>query len=68
MSDVTQRQHKIVEFLKNNEPISVKKINDGLNKEISERSLRRDLSELKEKGLVTKVGSGPNTLWTVSKK
>ena len=46
--DLTPRQEKILNFLHNREPLSAKKIHEDLSEQISERSLRKDLLELKE--------------------
>lgn len=59
------RQQKILSFLHNREPLSAKKIHEDLREQISERSLRNDLLDLKAKGLLKMLGSGPSTLWSV---
>jgi len=61
--ELTLRQQKILTFLQNKKPISAKTIHKDLKEEISERSLRNDLLELKAKGLLKMMGSGPSTLW-----
>lgn len=61
----TLRQQKILNFLNNKEPLSAKKIHNGLREQISERSLRNDLLELKAQGLLKMMGSGPSTLWVL---
>ncbi len=63
--DLTLRKQKILAFLHNKEPLSAKTIHKGLKEEISERSLRSDLLELKAKGLLKMMGSGPSTFWVL---
>ena len=64
VKELTLRQQKILNFLRNNKPLSAKEIHKGLREQISERSLRKDLLELKALGLLKMMGSGPGTLWT----
>ncbi len=66
LKELTQRQEKVLNFLRTREPLSAKKIYAGLKEEISERSLRSDLLELKEKGYLRMLGSGPSTLWVIT--
>ena len=63
--ELTLRQQKILTFLQNKKPISAKTIHKDLKEEISERSLRNDLLELKAKGLLKMMGNGPSTLWVL---
>lgn len=67
VKDLTPRQEKIINFLHNKEPLSAQKIHKGLKEQISERSLRKDLLELKDQGLLKMLGSGPSTLWELIK-
>jgi ATP-dependent DNA helicase RecG len=62
--ELTLRQQKILNFLHNSEPLSAKKIQQSSKEKISERSIRLDLLELKERGLIKVMGSGRSTLWT----
>jgi len=62
----TRRQQKILKILCDNTPLGAKKIYQCLKEHISERSLRNDLLELKERGLVEMVGNGPGTLWSLT--
>lgn len=63
IKELTLRQQKILDFLHYKEPLSAKKIQIGLKEKISERSIRKDLLELKAYGLLKMMGSGPSTLW-----
>lgn len=67
VKDLTPRQEKIINFLHNKEPLSAQKIHHGLKEQISERSLRKDLLELKDRGHLKMLGSGPSTLWELIK-
>ena len=64
-NEPTLRQQKILNFLRHKEPLSAKKIHRGLKEKISERSLRNDLLELKDQGLVKMLGHGPSSLWAI---
>jgi ATP-dependent DNA helicase RecG len=63
--ELSQRQQKILKFLRNKKPLSAKKIYKGLKEQISERSLRNDLLELRAQGILKMIGSGPSTLWSL---
>jgi predicted HTH transcriptional regulator len=65
--ELTHRQQKILHFLHHKDPLSAKKIYSGLRQEISERSFRNDLLELKARGLLKMLGTGPATLWSLTK-
>ncbi len=65
VKEITLRQQRILNFLHNKEPLSAKKIHEDFKEQIAERSLRKDLLDLKAKGLLKKLGSGPSTLWTI---
>lgn len=63
--ELTLRQQKILKLLHNKEFLSAKQIHKVLREQISERSLRNDLLELKAQGLIKMFGSGPNTSWAI---
>jgi ATP-dependent DNA helicase RecG len=65
LKELSLRQQRILNFLHNKEPLSAKKIHKRLREQISERSLRNDLLELKAQGLIKIMGSGPSTLWVL---
>jgi predicted HTH transcriptional regulator len=61
--ELSPRQANIVNILKNNR-LSPKEILDRLEEDITDRTLRRDLQALKEKGYVDNEGQlGPKTKW-----
>lgn len=64
IKELTLRQQKILNFLRQHEPMHAKTIQKDLREQISERTLRNDLLELKAKGLLIMMGSGPSTLWS----
>jgi len=63
IKELTLRQQKILNFMRKKEPLSAKRIYEGLREKVSERAFRSDLLELKARGYVKMVGSGPNTVW-----
>lgn len=63
--ELTSRQQKILNFLQKKGPLSAKRIYKGLREKISERSFRNNLLELKARGMLKMIGSGPSTLWSV---
>ena len=67
VKELTPQQEKILNYLLNKEPVSAKKIHSSLKEKITDRSLRKDLLELKERGHLRILGSGPSTLWELIK-
>ena len=65
--ECTPRQKSILLTLKNHKPLTTKQLYQKLEKSlsVSERTLRSDLSTLKEAGMVKMIGKGPSTQWTV---
>lgn len=61
--DLTLRQQKILKFCQENDPLTAKEIYHGLKEDITERTLRNDLLELKARGFLKMLGSGPSTSW-----
>jgi ATP-dependent DNA helicase RecG len=64
IKELTLRQQKILNFLRQHEPLNAKTIHKNLGEQRSERTLRSDLLELKAMGLLVMMGSGPSTLWS----
>ncbi len=61
--ELSPRQANIVNILKNNR-LSPREILDALEESVTDRTLRRDLQTLKEKGYVDNEGQlGPKTKW-----
>lgn len=65
-STLTSRQEEIVALFNEGESMTTKEMFVRLEKNISERTLRADLAELKAKGIMKMVGSGPNTEWRLA--
>ena len=61
--NLTLRQQKILRFCQGKEPCTATEIYHGLGEDIAERTLRNDLLELKAKGLLKMISSGPSTSW-----
>ncbi|MDF2577302.1 MAG: hypothetical protein K0S74_786 [Chlamydiales bacterium] len=64
--DLTSRQEAILQILQEKDKISAKEIHAKLGSNISERSLRADLLELKRKEFITTGGNGPRTFWKLN--
>ncbi|MCB1119694.1 MAG: putative DNA binding domain-containing protein [Chlamydiia bacterium] len=56
-------EEKILQALGNNRKWKISELYPQLENEVSERSLRYELTKLKEKGLVNTIGKGPATRW-----
>jgi ATP-dependent DNA helicase RecG len=63
--DLTQRQKEILQLFRDNHRLTPKEIASLLGKNISERTLRADLLQLKAKGLLVMIGKGPKTYWII---
>ncbi|MCH9625265.1 MAG: hypothetical protein S4CHLAM123_04360 [Chlamydiales bacterium] len=59
----TSRQEKIMLFLASGSTFATKEILKGLDVQVSERTLRSDLRDMKERGLIQMFGRGPSTRW-----
>lgn len=62
-SQLTSRQLEIIELLRSSDGLPPSQILSRLSQEISDRTLRTELRELKAKGLIDSTGKGPKTLW-----
>jgi len=62
-SELTVRQEVIVKLLHEGDTLTTKEIHKRLKSSISERTLRKDLLSLKEKGMIKTLGRGPSTQW-----
>jgi len=62
---VSDRQKKILHILRNNPRAAITDINQGLNKQVSKRTLRRDLKKLMKKNLIVRKGEGINTFYQI---
>lgn len=63
-ADLTSRQRHILSLLQD-KPLSPKDILSSLKENITDRTLRNDLQQLKQKGYVDSAGKGKQTLWFI---
>jgi len=62
-AQLTPRQKDIIALFNEGETLTAKEIFIRLEWDISERTLRFDLLELKAKGIIGMIGQGPSTCW-----
>ncbi|MDN3507003.1 MAG: ATP-binding protein [Simkaniaceae bacterium] len=62
-TELTERQKAILSLFRKGKSLPFRTIFDAFSSEISERMLRYELSQLKNKGLLTPKGKGPSTVW-----
>ena len=67
ISSLNERLREMLMILKAG-PMSREQIAGLLKKATGTRTLQRDLSKLKNLGLIAQTGSGKNIIWTLSKK
>ena len=65
--DLSARQENILKLLEA-KPLAPQEMLDLLKEGISDRTLRRDLQDLKEKGYLDSEGQGPSSRWFLSSK
>lgn len=68
LSDLTERQNKILSILKEHKSVSRRNILKVLEETVSDRTLKRELSQLKELGLINSEGLGPKVVWLIEDK
>lgn len=61
---LTERQKKIISFLKNNSKAQVSEITKILP-DVAKRTLRRDFLDLMKKGVVSRIGEKNNTYYSI---
>ncbi len=61
--ELSVRQEKILTLLQKGNILSAKDVTEQLTGSVSERTVRLDLKELKNRGLIETVGKGPSTKW-----
>ncbi|MCB1074301.1 MAG: putative DNA binding domain-containing protein [Simkania sp.] len=64
--ELTIRQEEIKKLLQKKAALTTKEIHKQLKLTISERTLRHDLLDMKEKGVVQMLGRGPSTQWKLT--
>ena len=62
-SELSVRQEAILKLLCERGTLTTKEIHKHLKTSVSERTLRKDLLGLKEKGIIKTLGKGPSTQW-----
>lgn len=65
--DFSDRQLGIIDLLKTKGKLTAKALHALLNEDISERTVRMELLNLKTKGFVVSLGKGPSTRWAFTK-
>lgn len=62
-SGLTERQNNILEQIKNNNSVTSKELAEKLN--VSEKTIKRDIADLKQKGILTSSGKTNNGIWII---
>lgn len=65
---LTPRQEDIIALFNEGEKMTAKEIFVRLERDIPERTLRFDLLQLKAKGVIRMIGSGPSTYWILESR
>lgn len=58
------RENRIIELIAENESITVHQLANALN--VNERTIRRDITNLKERGILTRIGADKNGIWKIT--
>ncbi|MBQ8516338.1 MAG: HTH domain-containing protein [Akkermansia sp.] len=62
-AELSERQRKIIAIIKSSPTITAKKMSETLS--VSQRTIERDVSELKKKGLLLRKGNDNDGLWVI---
>lgn len=62
-SGLTERQNNILEQIKNNNSVTSKELAEKLN--VSEKTIKRDIADLKQKGILTSSGKTNSGIWII---
>ena len=62
-AELSERQRKIIAIIKSSPTITAKKMSETLS--VSQRTIGRDVSELKKKGLLLRKGNDNDGLWVI---
>ncbi|CCB87473.1 ATP-binding protein [Parachlamydia acanthamoebae] len=65
LTQLTYRQEELISFFRGNKKLTAKDIYEKFNHSISERTLRAELFELKQRKFLEKIGNGRNTYWVL---
>ena len=63
-TELSERQGKIIAIIKSSPTITAKKMSESLS--VSQRTIERDIAELKKKGLLQRRGNDHDGLWIVT--
>ena len=62
---ITDRERKIIELITTNENITIFQLANSLD--VNERTIRRDVANLKECGVLIRIGADKNGKWKINK-
>lgn len=62
-AELSERQRKIIAIIKSPPTITAKKMSETLS--VSQRTIERDVSELKKKGRLLRKGNDNDGLWVI---
>lgn len=63
--NLSSRENQIVELIMANDRITIIELADALN--VNERTIRRDIATLKERGVLTRIGADKNGVWKIKR-
>ncbi|WP_071145653.1 Fic family protein [Bacteroides ihuae] len=63
--NLTDREHRIIELIAGDESITILQLANILN--VNERTIRRDITTLKERGVLARVGADKNGIWKINR-
>ena len=61
---LNDRQRRVIDFIKNNEPIRISDISKTLN-DISQNTIKKDILYLRKENIISKIGKGRGTLYVM---
>lgn len=63
-TELSERQGKIIAIIKSSPTITAKKMSESLS--VSQRTIERDIAELKKKGILQRRGNDHDDLWIIT--
>lgn len=64
-ANLTDREHRIIELIAGDESITILQLANALS--VNERTIRRDITTLKERGVLARIGADKNGIWKINK-
>lgn len=61
--NLSSRENQIMELILNNDRVTIIELASALN--VNERTIRRDITTLKERGILTRIGADKNGVWKI---